>query len=78
MMMKYCVGIKNQGLFLKPTRNWDGKDKAFEFVIHDLSDSDYGKNPENQRIIMGTRVFLGECPVMFRRGTQKYVYLSVT
>ena len=29
--MDYCVRTRNQGLFLKPTRNWDGKVKTFAF-----------------------------------------------
>ena len=47
---------------------------AFEFVIHGQSDSDYAKNPEKKWIILNTRVF----SIMFRSGTQKYVFLSVT
>ena len=36
--MNYCVGGKNQGLFLKLTRSWD--ERQFEFVIHGWSDPD--------------------------------------
>lgn len=28
--MNYCVGTINQGLFLKPERNWYGNEKTFE------------------------------------------------
>ena len=33
-MMNYCIGLKNGGLFLKPTENRGRKDKMFFFVIH--------------------------------------------
>ena len=31
--MKYCVDTKEQGLLLKPTGRWDGKDKNCRFKI---------------------------------------------
>ena len=37
--MNSSIGTKIQGLFVKPTMNWDGKDKTFDFVIHGQSDS---------------------------------------
>ena len=52
--MNYCVWKEDQGLFLKSTKNWDGKDKTFKFVIHSQSDSGYVKSPENCRSISGT------------------------
>ena len=33
-----------QEIFIKPTRNWDGRDKIIEFVIHGQSSYDYAKN----------------------------------
>ena len=52
--MNYYVGRKNQGSFLKPTRNCNGKDNIFEFVIHTQSDYNYRMNPESWRSISRT------------------------
>ena len=49
--MNDCVGTKNEGSFLKPTSNWDGKDKTYEFVIHSQPDFNYAKYMENQRSV---------------------------
>ena len=65
-------------MFLKPVRNWDGKDVAFKFMIHGWFNLDYAKNPENHWSIWGTKVFLEEHQVMFKSGTQTYLFLSVT
>ena len=59
-------------------RSWDEKRQTFEFVIHSWSDFNYVKNPENLRSILGTRVFIKVCPIMFRSGTQQYVCMTVT
>ena len=50
-MMNYFIGTRNQGLFVKPTKNWDRKEKAFMFVIHSQSDFDHANNHENWRRI---------------------------
>ena len=62
----------NQGLFLKPTMNWDGEDNSFEFVINGWSDSNYAKNEKNWKNI-SRRI-----SHMFKSGTQKYACLSGT
>ena len=76
-LMKYVVGTKDRGLVLSPNRIWDG-DRNFEFRIHGRSDSDYATNKDDRKSISGGRVFLEECPVIFRSSTQKFVTLSVT
>ena len=67
--MNYCVGTTNQGSFLMPARKQDTKDNTSEFLILGWSDSNYAKNPENWKSILGTRVFLDGCSIIFCSGT---------
>lgn len=41
--MKYIVNTPKRGLFLNPTKYWNGK-KGFEFMINRISDSEYAKD----------------------------------
>jgi hypothetical protein len=60
-VMKYCVGTPFRGWTLKPVRSWDGSPKH-KFVILGVSDSDYAKDLDTRRSVLGTSVFLeGSC-----------------
>ena len=53
--MNYCIMTIKRGLFLKPTRTYDGKYDIFESVIKGKFYSDYARNLENQRSISGKK-----------------------
>lgn len=76
-LAQYCVCTPNRGLVLRPDRMWDGSINH-KFRIHGRSDSDYAANTDDRRSVTGARVFLENCPVIFRSVTQKFVTLSVT
>jgi len=46
-VMKYCVGTPNRGLVLKPNATCDGNPN-FDFVIEEVSDSDFAKDPDTR------------------------------
>ena len=75
-----CYGRETgtRGLILKPTSNWNGKDKSFKFKISGCSDSNYATDPESRRSVMGTVVYLNDASMVFSSVTQKHVTLSVT
>ena len=64
--MNDCVGTKNEGSFLKPTSNWDGKDKTYEFVIHSQPYFNYAKYMENQRLVSCRKFFLKTTPYVLK------------
>lgn len=76
--IRYVRVTGTRGLVLKPTGNWDGKDKSFKFNIHCRSDSNYATDPKSRRSVTGTVVYLNDVPIAFSSVTQKHVTLSVT
>ena len=76
--MRYCVGTPKRGWFLKPNRQWNGKDKSFKFRISGESDSDYAKCPVSRRSVSGYGTFLEGAPVTVKSAMQRMVALSVT
>ena len=75
--MRYCVGTPKRGWFLKPNRQWNGKDKSFKFRISGESDSDYAKCPVTRRSVSGYSTFLEGAPVTVKSAMQRMVALSV-
>jgi hypothetical protein len=73
--MRYCVATAFRGLFLKPSRKWDGS-KDFKFIIKGRSDANYATDPENRRSVSGYSVFLEDAPVAMKCVGQKMVTLS--
>jgi hypothetical protein len=73
--MQYLKCTKDEGLFLKPERKWDGKD-YFYFKINGRSDSDYAKDTQTRLSFSGYIVYLEGASVMHRSATQKTVALS--
>ena len=78
LCIRYVRGTPTRGLVLKPSGNWDGKDRNFKFVIRGRSDSNYATDPESRRSVTGTVVYLNDSPIVFGSVTQKHVTLSVT
>ena len=80
--MCYCIryvrATPERGLVLRPSGEWDGKDRSFQFVIRGRSDSNYATDPETRKSVTGTVVYLNDAPIMFQSVTQKTVTLSVT
>jgi len=72
------LATSKRGLKLQPNRQWDGKDRNFEFEITGRSDSDFAKNPENRKSVGGHVVYLEGAPVAYKSATHRIVELSVT
>ncbi len=68
----------NRGLVLDPFGQWNGTNKDFEWIIGGHADSNYATNPDDQKSVSGTQVFLNGSPVIVKSLTQKVVTLSVT
>jgi hypothetical protein len=77
-MMMYCVGTPDRGLLLKPFGVWNGMDRSYEFVISGRSDSEYAKDPDTRRSVMGYVTFVNGAPVTTRCKMENIVALSVT
>ena len=77
-VMAYCVATPLRGWQLKPVREWDGKDKTFEFRLSGRSDSDYGACKVTRRSVSGTTTYLEGAPIAVKSSMQKTVALSVT
>jgi hypothetical protein len=75
--LKYCTLTPERGLFLKPTRTWNG-DPNHLFIIRGFSDANYATDPSNRRSISGYCCFLEGAPVAMKCGQQTSVTLSVT
>jgi hypothetical protein len=75
--MKYCVGMPNHGLLLKPNEKWDG-DPNFEFTVRGRLDSNFAKDPERHRSVSGYSTFLCGWPFTTKSGMQGCVTLDVT
>ena len=76
-VMKYCVGTPNRGLVLKPNATCDGNPN-FDFVIEEVSDSDFAKDPDTRCNVSGYAVFLCGAPMVIKSSMQLCVTLSVT
>ena len=75
--MRYIVDTPDRGLLLKPTRMWDGKDKAFQFKISGMADADYATDKETRRSVSGC-TFLEGALVSAKSRMQKCITLSTT
>jgi hypothetical protein len=76
--IRYCVGTPNRGLLFKPFGTWDGIDTSYEFTISGQSDSEYAKDPETRKSIMGYITYMNGTPITTRCKTENIVALSVT
>jgi hypothetical protein len=73
-VLKYCTTMPEQGLLLKPTRQWDGNPN-FEFEVGGLSDANYATDPSTRRSVSGYSVLLEEALISMKSGRQKSVTL---
>ena len=76
--MEYCLGTEERGWLLRPSRQWDGKNKNFKFRIHKMSDLDYAKCLKTRRSGSVYATFLEGALVNVKSSMQKVVALSVT
>ncbi len=76
-VLKYSLDYGDQGLEIKPNRKWEGS-WSHEFIISGRSDSDYAKEPNNRRSVLGRVVYLEGAPAMFKSSTERTVSLSTT
>ena len=76
--MEYCTATPERGWLLKPTGEWNGRDRNYKFTVHGFSDSDYAKDPETRRSVSGYATFLNGAPVTAKSKMQDCVTLSVT
>ena len=74
--LKFCVCTPNRGIFLQPTKLYDGSDN-FEFVITGCSDSDFAKDREDRKSVSAYATWLNGAPVAQKSRKQKHVSLSV-
>ena len=58
-IMSYVVNTASRGLYLCPTKWWDGK-KDFEFIIGGMSDSEYAKD-ESRHSVNGWSTWMFGC-----------------
>ena len=72
------ASTKHKGLLLKPNKQWDGKDKNFEFKMKGKSDSTFASDPESKRSTSGWYVTLNGAPYCRKSKMQKFITLSVT
>ena len=75
-VMAYCCQTPERGLYLKPTRTWDGS-KQFLFRLRGRSDSDYATCKKTRRSTTGFVVYLEDAPIQVKTKTQQIVALSV-
>jgi hypothetical protein len=76
--MHYCVSTKKRGLKLKPTGQWDGKDRNYKFEITGKSDSTYASCQESRRSVSGWAAYLNGAAYTRKSKMQPSVTLSVT
>jgi hypothetical protein len=65
LVLKYSLDYSDQGLVIKPNREWDDS-RSHKFVIYGRLDSDYAKEPNDRRSFAGHVVYLGGEPAMFK------------
>ena len=61
-----------------PEQKWDGKDKAFLFLVHGMTDLDFAKCPVTQRSVSGYAAFLEEAVVSVKSTMLQTVTFSLT
>ena len=49
-VMEYCLCTAEKGLYLEPTRQWDGG-KDFRFKLRGISDTDYAKQVDDRKSV---------------------------
>jgi hypothetical protein len=76
-VMKYLVSTKEKGLYIEPTKRWDGKDRNFEFEIGGEADSNYA-SAHDRKSTSGWRTYLCGASVSEKSSTQRNTTLSVT
>jgi hypothetical protein len=76
-VMKYLVSTKEKGLYIEPTKRWDGKDRNFEFEIGGEADSTYA-SAHDRNSTSGWRTYLCGASVSEKSSTQRNTTLSVT
>ena len=76
IIMEYIVNTPTRGLFLKPTKWWNGK-KEFEFVISGMSDSKYAKD-ESRYSVNGWSTWIFGCCCTNCLKMMPVIALSVT
>ena len=76
--LKYCVDTKDEGFVIHPLRQWNGKDRGFQFQISGESDSTFASCLETQRSESGWRASLEGVPYTRKSKMQRFVTLSVT
>jgi hypothetical protein len=76
-VMAYCVTMSKRGIKIKPSERWDGS-PHFEFTISGRADSDYAKDLETRRCIIGIITLLCGAVITLRSNMMPMVALSVT
>ena len=79
-IMQYVCGTRDRGLFLKPSKWWDGKistNGRFEFVVNGKSDSEYAKD-ESRDSVNGWSKWIFDCCVTNHSKMMPVIALSVT
>ena len=74
--MEYCLCTAEKGLYLEPTRQWDGG-KDFRFKLRGISDADYAKQVDDRKSVSGYSVLLEDAPIVTKSKTQSNVTVSV-
>ena len=75
-IMSYIVNTASRGLYLCPTKLWDGK-KGFEFIVGGMSDSEYAKD-ELRHSVNGWSTWMFSCCITKQSKMIPIVALSVT
>jgi hypothetical protein len=76
-VMKFMVSTKEKGLYIEPTKRWDGKDRNFEFEIGGEADSNYA-SAHDRKSTSGWRTYLCGASVSEKSSTQRNTTFSVT
>ena len=76
-VMKYCVGTPNRGMYLKPTRIFDGTPE-FENVIEGNSDACYATDTDTRISVGGHSTTVNGVTTAKKSARQRTVSLSIT
>jgi hypothetical protein len=76
-VLKCSLDYGDQGLVIKPNRKWDDS-HSHKFVISGHSNSDFAKEPNNRRSVLGHMVYLEVAPAMLKSSTERTGSLSTT
>ena len=69
---KYCVNTKDQGFTICPGRQWNGKDRDFQFCISGKSNSTFANCSETQRSVSRWCALLEGIPYTWKSKIQPY------